>query len=112
MDKKPKLKELKGVVNDLLELDYRISSMKWLLFNLLASAKVKDFELNLLTGKMVPPKKDDLGKMYKEKYEWFIARIKKLDLLKDISSAKLTLINGIETIRIETKDKRIFEKTK
>lgn len=105
---KKKLKELNGVVNDLLELDYRITGMKALLYGMLASAKTTDFNLNLLTGKMMPKKTDDLGVMYGEKYKWFISRVKGLGIFEEIISAELTLIGGKETIRIETKDGRIF----
>jgi len=109
MENKPKLKELKGVVNSLLELDYRIAGMKFLLYRMLASAKTTDFKLNLLTGKMKPSKTDDLGKMYFGKYEWFISRIKKLELLEYISSAELALKKGVESVKIKTTDGRVFE---
>ncbi|MCX6750073.1 MAG: hypothetical protein NTZ83_01305 [Candidatus Pacearchaeota archaeon] len=109
MEKKPKLKELNGVINSLLELDYRISDMKSLLYHMLASAKTTDFKLNLLTGKMKPTKVDDLGKMYNRKYEWFISRIKELGFLEYISFAELTLKKGIESVKIKTTDGRIFE---
>ncbi len=105
---KKKLKELNGVVNDLLELDYRITNMKTLLYGMLATAKTVDFELDLLTGKMTPKKTDDLSVMYGEKYKWFISRIKELGIFEEIASAKLTLIGGRETVYIETKDGRIF----
>jgi hypothetical protein len=105
---KKKLKELNGVVNDLLELDYHITDMKNLLYDMLASAKTINFELDLLTGKMTPKKTDDLGIMYGEKQKWFISRIKELGIFEEISSAKLTLIDGKETIFIKTKEGRIF----
>lgn len=105
---KKKLKKLNGVVNDLLELDYRIADMKNLLHDMLATSKTVDFKLNLLTGEMTPKRTDDLGIMYREKYEWFISRVKKLGILEEITSAKLTFIGGEETVRIETKDGRMF----
>jgi hypothetical protein len=109
MDKKPKLKELNGVVNSLLDLDYEISDMKFLLYHMLASAKTTDFKLNLLTGEMKPAKVDDFGKMYHRKYEWFISRMRKLGFLEYISFAELTLEKGVETVKVKTTDGRIFE---
>lgn len=106
---KKKLKELKGVVNSLLEFDYRITDMKYLLYRMIANAETVDFELDLLTGKMTPKRTDDLALMYKEKHKWFISRTKELGLYEEIASARLTLIQGKETIRVETKDGRVFE---
>ncbi len=74
--------------------------------------RIGSFQLDLLTKQMTSDRNDDLGEMYKQKSDWFVAKIKELNLEDEILSANLTLNQTIETITIKAADNQIFEKTK
>lgn len=108
MNNLPKLKLLSGITNDLIHLEqWRNPFEIGIIINNIS------FQINLLTGKFSPEdRKDTFGEIYSWKSKWFIQKTKKLGILGMIKSANIKIKFGIEKVKIETADGRIFEKEK
>lgn len=97
--------QINGIINDFL--DFR--SYENPLGHIFLDNK---FEINLITGEVDYPERDDVYDFFEHKRKWFIGTIKNLGgNIEDFGEAKLIIFGAKEKIRIKYKDE-LFESGK